>query len=260
MTDILIDRFEQYFRHPDWDHDVLRLGDLGVACRNVRRAIAMLGVNVEQHPSDDLLFDAALKSGVRDFQEKFRHSVTDGAVGPGTRRFLISNLIGRFAPNTFVHFDRPDPRLSVFLSYASGDVERVNKLDQWLRDKGIRVIRDTADFIAGTNIPENIRRSVAQSDKVVVVFSVNSSDRDWPGFERAVAEGIELRIKKSVLIYVRLDDTPLPAHDPLRLAITTMDYPEIVSLFREKGVEGSIHCCAEGAGGAIRDTESLQNG
>jgi hypothetical protein len=221
MTDILIDRFEQYFRHPDWDHDVLRLGDLGVACRNVRRAIALLGVDVEQHPSDDLLFDATLESGVKDFQEKFCHSVTDGAVGPGTRRFIILKLIGRFPPNIFVRFDRPDARLSVFLSYAWRDAARVNKLDQWLRDKGIRVIRDTADFIASTTIPDNIRRSVAQADKVVVVFSVYSRDRDWPGFERAVAEDIERRIEKPVLIYLRLDDTPLPAHDPLRLAITT---------------------------------------
>jgi hypothetical protein len=109
----------------------------------------------------------------------------------------------------------------VFLSYASGDAARVNKLDQWLRDNGVRVIRDTADFIVGTTIPENIRRSVAQADKVVVVFSVNSRDRDWLGFERAVAEEIERRIDKPILIYLCLDDTKLMTHDPLRLAITT---------------------------------------
>ncbi len=181
----------------------------------------MLGVDVEQHPSDDLLFDSTLEEAVKRFQDEFRHRVSDGAVGPETRRLIVSNLLGRFSPSIFLRFDRSALTPSLFLSYARLDAPRVDKLDQWLRDKGIRVIRDTADFVAGTTIPANIQRSIAIADKVVAVFSANSRDRDWPKFERAVAEDVERQIGTPVLIYLCLDDVPLPPQDPLRLAIHT---------------------------------------
>ncbi len=179
----------------------------------------MLGVHVEQDQSDDLLFDSTLEAAVKRFQDEFRHRVSDGAVGPGTRRLIVSNLLGRFSANIFLRFDRSKLTPSLFLSYAGQDAPKVDKLDQWLRDRGVRVIRDTVDFVAGTTIPDNIHCSIALADKVVAVLSLNSRDRDWPRFERAVAEDVERRIGTPVLIYLYLDDEPLPAHDPSRLAI-----------------------------------------
>jgi TIR domain len=98
-------------------------------------------------------------------------------------------------------------------------------LDQWLRDKGIRVIRDESSFQAGTTIPDSIRRAVAEADKVVVIFSGHSRNRDWPRLERAIAEEVEARIGVPILIYVCLDDSPLPKHDDKRIAIKAKKQP-----------------------------------
>ena len=225
MSDILVDRFERYFRHPDGPHEVLGLGDRGVACMNVRRALGMLGVTDARGASEGETFDEALETAVRAFQDKFRHRVSDGRVGPGTRRLIVSNLLGRFDASIFHRLKRPDPTPSVFLSYAWKDSSKVDKLGQWLGDHGVRVIRDQTFFKAGESIPANIRRAVAEADKVVVVFSANSRERDWPRLESAVAEELEQRIGGTLLLYLCLDDTKLPAPDPTRLAVRAKDRP-----------------------------------
>jgi TIR domain len=74
-------------------------------------------------------------------------------------------------------------------------------------------------FKAGSNILDNIWKSVLSADKVVAVYSQQSKARDWPTFEQQIAERVEQLIKAEVLIYLRLDDTPLKAHDPTRIAI-----------------------------------------
>jgi hypothetical protein len=101
----------------------------------------------------------------------------------------------------------------------------VNKIDQWLRDHGLRVIRDRQFFVAGATIQDNIVRAVASSDKILAVLSANSRNRDWPSLERELAERVEVRLGAPVLIYLCLDSTPLPAHDLTRLAIMTKDKP-----------------------------------
>jgi len=114
---------------------------------------------------------------------------------------------------------------SVFLSYAWSDSERVDKLDQWLRDRDIHVIRDQDSFIAGESIQENIARAISDADKIVAILSQNSRDRDWPRLERTLAEQLESSIGTSVLIYVRLDDAELPTHDSTRVAISAHGVP-----------------------------------
>lgn len=105
------------------------------------------------------------------------------------------------------------------MSYAWADEAPVNKLDQWLRDHGIGVIRDVTDFKPGSLIPDNIWNSVLSADKVIAVYSQQSKVRDWPSFEHQIAEQVENFIKVPLLIYLRLDDTPLKAYDPYRIAI-----------------------------------------
>ena len=99
------------------------------------------------------------------------------------------------------------------------DRERVNKIDQWLRDHGLRVVRDCQFFVAGTTIQENIVRALSHSDKILAVFSSSSRDRDWPRLERELAEQVEAKLGAPVLIYLCLDDAALPVHDSTRLAI-----------------------------------------
>ena len=221
MSDPLIQRYQQYFRHPDDDHEVLEVGDKAVACANLRRALKILNIDVDKEKADELQYDKALSNAVKSFQTQFGHRVSDGLTGPGTREHLVSELFHRFSPSIFLRFRRPEAwsQRSVFISYSSTDRERVNKIDQWLRDNGVRVIRDCQFFRAGTTIQENIVRAVAHSDKILAILSHNSNGRDWPRFERDLAEQVESRLGLPVLIYLCLDDVELPFHDSTRLAI-----------------------------------------
>ncbi len=221
MSDPLVLRYQQYFRHPDYDHEVLEIGDRANACSNVRRALGMLHVSVGGAQADELLFDDGLKEGVFKLQGEFSHRVADGRVGPGTRELIVSELMHKFSSSIFARFRRPEiwSRPSVFVSYASADRDAVNKLDQWLRDHRVRVVRDCQFFVAGTTIQENIVRALAHSDKILAVLSKNSRDRDWPRLERQLAEQVEAKMGTPVLIYLCLDDVLLPAHDSTRLAI-----------------------------------------
>ncbi|MEV4513588.1 TIR domain-containing protein [Dactylosporangium sp. NPDC049525] len=220
MADLLIRRFEHYFRHPDSGHDVLRPGDQAVACRNVRTVLEWFGVGSGASSSGDV-YDDELSAAVRAFQTDRQHRIADGLVGPGTRELLTSEVLHRFQPSIFQRLIRPERRRlpSAFLSYARADQPKVDKLNQWLQDHGVQVIRDMEFFVAGTTIQENIADALSAADKIIAVYSANSKDRDWPRLERSLAEQVETRLGSAVLIYLRLDDTPLPAYDPHRLAV-----------------------------------------
>jgi hypothetical protein len=229
VDDLLIRRFEHYFRHPEWDHEVLRPGDRAIACGNARTALTWLGVGAGglMPERDDDLFDESLRTAVRDFQVKYRHRVADGLVGPGTRSRLTSEVLHLNGPSVFKRLRKPEQRAlpSVFISYAWSDGERVDKLAQWLRDNGVQVLRDRESFVAGESVQENIARAISIADRVVAVLSRNSRDRDWPLLERTLAEQLEHGTEASVLIYLQLDDTSLPAHDSTRVAISANGIP-----------------------------------
>lgn len=221
MPDPLLQRYQQYFRHPDSEHEVLDVGDKAIACANLRRALETLGFKIKTSPADDQLYDESLRDAVRAFQSEYRHRVADGRAGPGTRERLVSEMLHRFTPSIFARLRRPEgwSRPAVFISYASADREPVNKVDQWLRDHELRVVRDCQFFSAGATIQDNIARAIAASDKILAILSANSRDRDWLRLERELAEQVESRLGSPVLIYLCLDDTSLPAHDTTRLAI-----------------------------------------
>jgi hypothetical protein len=216
----LIERFEPYFKHPDPNRLALQHGDRAVACKNARTALTWLGF-ARVCGEDPQSYDHQLSEAVKKFQKKAGNRNKDGIIGPGTRSLLVSKLLEQCGASKFAQLDASEAvRIpTVFLSYTRDDTPRVNKLDQWLRDHGIRVIRDVISFKAGSHIPDNIWESVLSADKVVAVYSQQSKTRDWPAFERQVAEQVEHLIKAPVLIYLRLDDTPLNALDPHRIAI-----------------------------------------
>lgn len=219
---LLLRRFEGYFAHADKAHSVLQPGDRGVACANVRRALCILG-HLEptfqiSDTADDL--DEALWCAVRKFQETQRGARVDGLVGPVTRQLLVSALLERDSVTVFQgRLTRPDPVSQVFLSYAWRDASKVDKVDQWLRDNGVRVIRDQTDFVPGETIDDSIRDAVARSDKVVAVYSENSKGKEWPALEAFVAGELEAALGTKLLVYVRLDNTPLPERTAGRLHI-----------------------------------------
>lgn len=231
VSDILISRFERYFRDPSVGDGILRPGASGAAIANVWRAVQLLGIGggrMGAIPFDERSsYDEELRAHVRTLQKKCGHRATDGLVGPGTRRMLASQLLARFDADIFFRLVHPesDGRVSLFLSYAWADETPVGKLDQWLRDRGVRVIRDQHWFVSGQTLPTNITNAVATSDKVLAVYSKHSIDRDWPRVELALAEQVEARTGTQFLLYLRLDESPLPQHDHHRLAISAGGRP-----------------------------------
>jgi hypothetical protein len=216
----LVERFEPYFKHPDSHRYVLKNGDRAVACKNAKSALASLGF-ARVFGDEPQLFDSQLAEAVERFQKDTGHRNVDGRIGPGTRARLVSRILQNLGASKFDDLDPSEAiRIStVFLSYAWVDTSRVNKLDQWLQDHGIRVIRDANSFKAGSDISAEIQKSVLSADKVIAVYSEQSKTRDWPSFEHQIAEHIESVLNIAVLIYLCVDDTPLKVHDPNRIAI-----------------------------------------
>jgi hypothetical protein len=218
--DIIVQKFERYFKNPIAEKEILEKGNTGVACRNLRRAISML-TSLRINTSIDV-FDEELENAIMEFQKENKHRVIDGKVGLSTRKLITKLLLARFDSTIFYRLT--DPRgsgiFSVFISYASADAEIVDKIDQWLRDHGVVVIRDKSWFYAGTSIPENIQYAIIHSDKVICIYSKNSKERDWPKVERDIAEQVEQRLQSTILVYVNLDGSDLPQHDSDRIAIS----------------------------------------
>jgi len=106
----------------------------------------------------------------------------------------------------------------IFLSYAWADRWAVRAVDQWLRDKGARVILDERDFVSGESIREEILRLIHQAGIVVCFISKNSKNRHYPELEREIAETLRGKGKARV-IYFNLDDTVLDVIQEGRLYI-----------------------------------------
>jgi hypothetical protein len=211
-----VERFSDYFRDPQIGDRLLSVGHACTACQNIRQALRALGYNIAPGNS----FDQELERRVLSFQEDHNHRAVDGQVGPGTRRLLTEVILSEIGLAFFERLEAPHgtEQPQVFLSYCWDDSEVVDQVDQWLRDQGIRVWRDTRDFLPGKQIPTLITETIKQADKVIAVYSRKSKARDWTSFEIRIAEDLE-RDGKEVLIYLVLDDTPLPKHDPNRLAV-----------------------------------------
>jgi hypothetical protein len=211
-----VERFSDYFRDPQVGDRLLSKGHAGTACQNIRHALRALGYKLAPGNS----FDRELEHRILSFQEDHNHNVVDGQVGPGTRRLLTEVILEKIGPAFFERLEAPrrTEQPQVFLSYSWADSTIVDQVDQWLRDQGIRVWRDTRDFLPGKQLPALITETIKQADKVVAVYSQQSRSRDWTAFEIRIAEELE-RDGKEVLIYLVLDDTPLPKHDPNRLAV-----------------------------------------
>jgi hypothetical protein len=224
MNNQRISRLERYFRDPIVGEGYLHKGARNSeACRNIGIALGFLGYTVA--PKDE--YDEELGNAVTAFQDKSGHQFIDGIFGPGTRKRLVEEVLKKGGERLFLTMKHPEGNEppSVFLSYAWDDTHIINKIDQWLRDNGVRVSRDTRDFMPGMQLDHAIVRAIAEADKVIVAYSSYSKNRDWPQFERVTAEQEERLARKHFLIYLVLDDTALPKHDPNRIAVLAKGKP-----------------------------------
>jgi len=84
-----IQKFEQFFRDPDVEDGLLKPGNSGTACANIRQALRILGYDVEYGNH----YDETLAKVILRFQSDNKHSSRDGFVGLGTRKLLAAKLI-----------------------------------------------------------------------------------------------------------------------------------------------------------------------
>jgi hypothetical protein len=114
----------------------------------------------------------------------------------------------KYDPEQFSEPDLPGEVPRVFLSYAWNNKDAVLAVDQWLRDKGARVILDDRNFAAGENIREEILRWIQEAGVVICFVSRDSSERHYPRLERKIAETLR-GTSGTQVIYFSLDDTVL---------------------------------------------------
>jgi TIR domain-containing protein len=219
---VTADEFAEYFRDPSIsEKDLLRPPAVGLACRNIRHALRILGhqVRLSDH------YDKELEQAVLDFQTQYSHRARDGHVGPGTRRLLAQKLLEKEDGRAvFRRMTKPEEhRLpSVFLSYAWADEAAVLAVDQWLRGENFRVIIDKRNFAAGEAIRDEILRWIELSDVVVCFISTNSVDRPYPLLEREVADSRRIRGSGRV-IYFKLENVDSDLVHENRLFIPAFD-------------------------------------
>ncbi|HXU81544.1 MAG TPA: toll/interleukin-1 receptor domain-containing protein [Polyangia bacterium] len=108
----------------------------------------------------------------------------------------------------------------VFISYARDDAETARALDQWLREKGVRVLIDDRDFLPGSDIIDEIVRCIAESGVVVCIYSATAAHRHYPKLERRIAD---LPTSRSRLIFFCIDQTELPPEAQPRLAVKAVE-------------------------------------
>lgn len=120
---------------------------------------------------------------------------------------------------------------TVFISYSWEDKLTALAIDQWLRNRGARVLIDFREFIAGNDIEAEIVRCIQQAGNVICIYSKNSANRPYPELERRIAAALEKydtnkTEQRRRLIYFCIDDTALPVEALPRLAIkaANMDF------------------------------------
>jgi DNA-binding beta-propeller fold protein YncE len=114
---------------------------------------------------------------------------------------------------------QPDRRSGhVFISYVRDDAARVDRLQDKLASRGLRVWRDTADLWPGEDWKAKIRAAITDNALVFICcFSLNSASRATTYQNEELALAIEeLRRRqpgKPWLFPVRLDDCDIPDLD-----------------------------------------------
>ena len=97
--------------------------------------------------------------------------------------------------------------LSIFVSYSSHDLEHVGALQVELQDTPISVYVAEHSLQPGTGINEAIKRSIAEADAFVLVWSNNARASEWVLQELGQA----LVLQKPVLPIVLDSGLRLPA-------------------------------------------------
>lgn len=196
---------ERCFRDPA--QDVLSPGCCGVACANLRQALARLGLLGGGAPDFSDVYDDGLAQAVFAFQTKLGQSSRDGACGPGTRALLARVMSAPEHRQVFRRWPDPEQRHEgshAFVSYAHDDASSVLPFVSLMQEWGYRVWFDQ-NLTAGSKWSDALEQQIREAWLVIVFLSATSTQREWVQREIALAQGASCRI-----LPVPLDAAPLP--------------------------------------------------
>jgi hypothetical protein len=111
----------------------------------------------------------------------------------------------------------------LFISYSHADSEFVDKVGDYLTQKGIRYWRDIHKATAGP-LEEQVNRAIRQNPTVLVILSKNSTKSDWVEHEVRKARETGKELGRHVLCPVTLDDSWKNSPWPERIMEQIMEY------------------------------------
>jgi hypothetical protein len=111
----------------------------------------------------------------------------------------------------------------LFISYSHADGVFVDKIEGYLKAKGIRFWRDVHDMKAG-RIEKQIDQGIRQNPTVLLVLSEHSLASDWVEHEVRTARSLEKEMSRDVLCPVALDDSWKSSRWPKRIVEQITEY------------------------------------
>ena len=98
---------------------------------------------------------------------------------------------------------------SVILSYSWADKDRVKKIAEWFKAKGVSVWVNDAEINIGDSLIDKIGQAIHEVDYVAVFLSRNSVSSNWVQQELKIAIH-EIRENRVVILPVLLEDVEIP--------------------------------------------------
>ncbi|ANM29229.1 hypothetical protein ABI59_05940 [Acidobacteria bacterium Mor1] len=118
----------------------------------------------------------------------------------------LVGLPDAFIDNIPAIFGSPFEFYSAFISYALPDEEFARRLSADLRDNGVRCWFAPEDLKAGDRIMNTINDAIRVQDKLIVILSKHSIERDWVEHEVKQALKAEVERGRDLLVPIRLDN------------------------------------------------------
>jgi hypothetical protein len=87
------------------------------------------------------------------------------------------------------------PKYHAFISYSRKDSAFVDSFEQWLKNAGLSIFRDTSDISGGTHFTTDLAKLIEESRTLIAIVSRNSVESKWVGaeWEQAVNKQIRAR-------------------------------------------------------------------
>jgi uncharacterized protein YjbI with pentapeptide repeats len=111
----------------------------------------------------------------------------------------------------------------LFISYSSSDSAFVNKIEEKLRELGIRFWRDTHEMVAG-RMETQIDQAIRHNPTLLLVLSEASVESDWVQHEARKARELEREIRRDVICPIALDGSWKTCNWPERLREQIREY------------------------------------